>query len=65
MTNVVRKELRKILDMLGQLEKHCSEYEKLLILNARISIVQADYHDFHLNPKKYYKEPKSDFNYEC
>lgn len=65
MNNLVRKDIRKIVDMLGELSKVCSHAEQSFINNARIALVQADYHDFHLNPKKKYVVPKSNFKYEC
>lgn len=64
MKNVVRKALRVIIDQLGQLEE-ATQYnaEKLLIQDARISLVRADYYEFHLHPKKKYVEPKTVFVY--
>lgn len=65
MNNLIRKELRRIQEMLSQLEKQCTfQAEKIMIQDARISLVRADYYDFHVNPKKKYVEPKSDFKYE-
>lgn len=67
MNNVIRKEIRKIIEQLEQLEKACKEIkEKDAIQAARVCLVQADYYDFHINPKKKYKEPKTNFKYnEC
>lgn len=62
MKNVVRKALRVIIDQLGQLEDSCQyNAEKLLIQDARISLVRADYYEFHVTPNKKYVVPKSDF----
>lgn len=62
MKNAVRKAIRVIIDQLGQLEEssQCNA-EKLLIQDARISLVRADYYESYLHPNKKYVEPKSDF----
>lgn len=66
MNNVIRHEIRIILEQLSELEKECkTSTEKMLIQDARISLVKADYYDFHVNPKKKYIEPKTRFKYEC
>lgn len=65
MNNVVRKAVRVIIDQLGELQNACkSSAEQMLIQDARISLVRADYYEFHVNPKKKYVEPKSNFKYE-
>lgn len=65
MNNVVRKAVRVIIDQLGELQNAChNSSEQVLIQDARISLVRADYYDFHVNPNKKYVEPKSDFIFD-
>lgn len=65
MNNVIRKAVRVIIDQLGELQNACkNSSERMLIQDARISLVRADYYDFHVNPKKKYVEPKSSFKYK-
>lgn len=64
MNNIVRKALRVIVDQLGQLQDSCDfQIEKDLINDALVQLVRADYFDFHINPKKKYVEPKSNFKF--
>lgn len=66
MLNIVRKALRIEIDRIMQLRNSLpyDSYEWQLLNAACTLMCRADYQDFHRNPKKRYKVPKSDFKFE-
>lgn len=65
MTNIVRKALREIMGHLQELRDSCENYFEVSAFNqALIYLSNADYHDFHINPKRKYVVPKSNFKFK-
>lgn len=67
MDNVVRKairlEIKRIMQLRDYIECSGGQLEANELNQSLIHLCRADYWDFHLNPKKRYKEPKSDFKF--
>lgn len=67
MDNVVRKairlEIKRIMQLRDFVESKGGQMEANELNQALIYLCRADYWDFHRNPNKRYKEPKSDFKF--